>query len=90
MSIPAREGWLSRIRYAHPRRSWPTPKSVQDFQIFIRLSPHLDAQKSLSTDSSISATQIVDELDGVNAGTNDKSVEKLLKSRKIVKEPKKL
>ena len=57
--------------------------------MFIQLSPHLDAQRSSSTDSSTSAAQIVFECDGIDAGADDKSVEELSKSRKIVKKSKK-
>ena len=57
--------------------------------MFIRLSSHLDTQKSLSIDSSTSATQIVFEFDGVAAGAGDKSVEKSSKGQRIVNKSKK-
>ena len=44
---------------------------------------------SLSTDLSASATQIVVEYDGIDSG-GGKSVEKLLKSQKIIKKSKNL
>ena len=65
--------------------------------MFIRLSLHLDAQDERINDSSTSAARVMvkyEEIDGGKSGVVGKSVKKLSKSRqksrRIVKEPKKL
>ena len=80
VSIPIEEGSFSRVGCVYLGRPWSGPKLVRVIQVFIRLSPHLDAQRSSSTDSSTSAAKIVFKCDGIDAGADDKSVEKLSKS----------
>ena len=65
--------------------------------MFIRLSLHLDAQDERINDSSTSAARVMvkyEEVDGGRSGAVGKSVKKSSKSRqksrRIVKEPKKL
>lgn len=71
VSILREKSLLSRVDCVYLENSWLISKLIQDIQVFIQLSPHLDIKKSLSTDLSTSITLIIVDYDVVDDSNID-------------------